>query len=179
MLTEAFKKTPKKWSIFGAHLGPLWAPKMASFWLYFSVYFGPRFLVTFTAHFVKIDIKSERFLEPKMSSKWSRRVAPKPPINRLKIKLLFASVFGCLGEASKAGPDPHFRRPSRWKWRFYVGSLGCLLERFWSQNGVQMGTKMGCKCDQKSRAKIDGKIKPKWCHFEYPKGTQISSKKFP
>ena len=62
---------------------------------------------------VKIDIKSERFLEPKMCSKWSRRVAPKPPINRLKIKLLFASVFGCLGEASKAGPDPHFRRPSR------------------------------------------------------------------
>ena len=51
MFPEAFKKTPKNWSIFGAHLGPLWAPKMASFWLYFSVYFGPRFLVTFTAHF--------------------------------------------------------------------------------------------------------------------------------
>ena len=51
MFSEAFKKTPKKLSIFEALLGPLGAPKIALFWLDFSVYFGPRFLVTFTAHF--------------------------------------------------------------------------------------------------------------------------------
>ena len=46
---------------------------------------------------VKIDIKSDRFLELNMSSEWSRREAPKPPINRLKIKLLFGIVVGCIG----------------------------------------------------------------------------------
>ena len=38
-----------------------------------------------------------------MNSKWSRRVAPKPPINPLKIKLLFASVFGRLGRRPRQG----------------------------------------------------------------------------
>ena len=59
-----------------------------------------------------------------MSSKWSRRSAPKPPINPLKIELLFASVFGCLGEASEAGPGLSF---------------GAFLEPKWGRDGDHNG----------------------------------------
>ena len=85
---------------------------------------------------VKIDIKSER---PKMSSKWSHRVVPKPPINRSKIKLLFASVFGCLGEASDAGPDlifdDHLNENN--------GFLSAPWAAFWSGFGAQMRFRCG------------------------------------
>ena len=112
-------RSERPWGLILSSLGRLGRPcvpqgAQGQIFPIFSQFFPSHFGAILASIFdVKIDIKSERFLEPKMSSKWSPRVAPKPPINRLKIKLFFVSVFGCLGEASKAGPDPHFRRPSR------------------------------------------------------------------
>ena len=68
MFPDAVKKTPKIRSIFGAPLGPLWAPKVTSFWPYLSIHFCTGFLVTFTTHFGPL-------LDPILAPKTIRKTA--------------------------------------------------------------------------------------------------------
>ena len=74
-----------------------------------------------------------------MSSKWSRRVAPKPPINPSKIKLLFASVFGRLGRRPRQGQTLIFDDLLDENESFMSAPWAV----FWSVFGAKMGSRWG------------------------------------
>ena len=81
-------------------------------------------------------------------------MAPKPPINPSKIKLLFASVFGCLGEASEAGPetlifDDHLDENE--------GFMSAPWAVFWSV----LGAKMVSRCGPKTAVNVTKNLEPK------------------
>ena len=76
-----------------------------------------------------------------MSPKWSCRVAPKPPINPSKIKLLFASVLDALGRRPRQGQTLIFDDPLNEN----EGFMLALWAVFWSVFGAKMGFRWGPK----------------------------------
>ena len=131
-------------------MGPLWTPKITSFWLHFSVYFGSRFLVTFTAVFgPHLDtILAPRTLQKtaqgaeikhSFSSRWSSKMRVWPCLGRLprrpktlaKSSLIFDRCMDGLGATLRL----HFE--------LILGSKihSDFISIFTSKNGAKMAPK--------------------------------------